>query len=415
MVETKGGVLVRNVQSASPLHDDLTHGDAAEVATRNAATVWGMPDFFYRPARVAVGAGSREIGDGTLIVGDRGVVIQVKAREGEPGDDVREHNWLTKQVANGLRQAHGTIRNLRRTAVQMTNGRGRTFTVDGRAIQWFAVVVVDHPWVPDDYTPSVEGQPNPSLVLLRRDWEFLFEQLKSTFAVVQYIERVAGEPSELGAETLRYYQLAQADEAAKPGDIDPRILGTGGRHFSAPLLPMLPAATGDDTRAHMLVRLLFEDVAVSAGENLTEENRLRVLAALDTLTVAVRSEVGNFLLEAMDAMAEVPSGTTAWQQRRVLNDDDFAQLAFGACSEPHSEEILDLFQWWVMLRHHDLYQRVEDPDALITVGILLTPRTDGVRDWDTTALAVSPGDLRLTPEELAAFRQVWPETDAQTP
>lgn len=253
MVETSGGILVRDIQSASPVRDDLPHGDAAEVATRDAAAVWGMPDFVYRPARLAVGSGSREIGDGTLIVGDRGVVIQVKGREGETGDDDRERRWLTKHVASGLRQAHGTIRNLRRTTVQMTNGRGRTFPVDGRGIRWFAVVVVEHPWVPDDFTPPVEQQRNPSLVVVRRDWEFLFEQLKSTFAVVQYIERVAGEPSELGAEVLRYYQLAQADEAATPGEIDARILGSGGRQFSAPLLPMLAAATGDDARPHTLV------------------------------------------------------------------------------------------------------------------------------------------------------------------
>lgn len=131
--------------------------------------LWGMPDFVHRPARLSVGSGSREIGDGTLIVGDRGVVIQVKAREGEPVDEARERRWLTKQIATGLKQAHGTIRNLRRIPVEMTNGRGRTLTVDGQNILWLAVVVVDHPDVPEGFTPAVEQQPNPSLVVLRRD------------------------------------------------------------------------------------------------------------------------------------------------------------------------------------------------------------------------------------------------------
>jgi hypothetical protein len=56
-------------------------------------------------------------------------------------------------------------------------------------------------------------------VLLRRDWEFLFEQLKSTRAVLGYLERVAGEAWELGREAARYFRLAQADEAAEPSPI----------------------------------------------------------------------------------------------------------------------------------------------------------------------------------------------------
>jgi len=223
IVETAGGVLVRTVESASPLRDDIRRGDAAEEATRDAAAEWGLPDFVYRPAQLAVGSGSREVGDGTIIVGDRGLVIQVKARDPERvGDDDRERRWLTKQIAAGLKQAHGTIRNLRRTPVEMTNGRGRMVTVNGQAIEWSAVVVVDHPSAPDGVTPAVEAQPNPSLVLLRRDWEFLFDQLKSSNAVIEYVERVAGQPRELGEEVARYYGLAQADEVAEPAFVEQR-------------------------------------------------------------------------------------------------------------------------------------------------------------------------------------------------
>lgn len=163
--------------------------------------------------------------------------------------------------------------------------------------------------------------------------------------------------------------------------------------------------------------MLVEDVAVSGGENLTEHNRLRVLAALDSLTVAARSEVGNFVLSAMESMADVEPRTTAWQLRRVvgkLDDGASVQLGFGACSEPHSKMIRELFGWWVMLRHHDLYQLVDSPDALITVGVILTPRTDGVRSWDTTALGIQPGDPHLTPDELAGFRELWPSPDVPT-
>lgn len=409
IVETRGGVLVRNIETASPLRDDLRHGDAAEEATRDIASLWGLPDFVYRPTKLTLGSGSREVSDGTLIVGDRGVVIQVKAREQETADETRERAWLTKRIATGLRQAHGTIRKLRRAPIDMTNGRGRTLTIDGEGIRWSAVVVVEHSHVPEGVKAPVGEQPNPSVVLLRRDWDFLFEQLKSTNAVVQYIERVAGDPIELGEEVLRYFQLAQADEATPPGVVDPRIFGPKGRQFSAPLLPMRAAGTEESRRPHLLVRALLEDVARSGGMNLTEPNLLRMLAALDTLPVATRTEIGNFVLDAMEAMSQVSPEAPEWRLRRAIgkrDDGASVQLGFGACSAPHSKMIQDFFGWWVLLRQHELYQVVEQPDALITVGVILTPRPDGT--WDTTAAALEPGDPGLTAAELAALRQAWP-------
>lgn len=414
IVETAGGVLLRTVESASPLRDDVRRGDAAEGATRDAASLWGLPDFVYRPTQLTVGSGSRELGDGTLIIGDRGAVIQVKARDREPENDERERAWLTKQVATGLRQAHGSIRNFRRGPVEMTNGRGRTLTVNGADIRWSAVVVVEHPAVPEGITAAVEKQPNPSVVLLRRDWEFLFEQLKSTNAVVQYIERVAGDPIELGEEVVRYFQLAQADEATPPGVVDPRLLGPSGRQFSAPLLPMRAAATDEDRLPHLLLRTLLEDVAVSGGENFTEDDRLRMLATLDTRPVGTRAEVGNFVISAMEAMSQVSPDTPEWRLRRVIGRRDggaSVQLGFGACSAPHSPMIQDFLGWWVLLRQHEVCQVVEDADSLVTAGLLLTPRADGTRQWDTTAATIPAGDPKLTEAELAALRQAWPVAD----
>jgi hypothetical protein len=46
-------------------------------------------------------------------------------------------------------------------------------------------------------------------------------------------------------------------------------------------------------------------------------------------------------------------------------------------------------------------------DDLTTVAVLLTPRTDGKRPWDTTMVAVS-GALDFTEEELAGLRAIWP-------
>jgi hypothetical protein len=234
MVETPGGLLVRTIESATPLRDDMSRGKAAEDATRGAASVWGLPDFVYRAAVVPKQTGSREVGDGLLIVGDLAIVVQVKTRDAVTTDEEKERRWLEKHTSKGLRQAYGTIRHLRQTKVPLTNGRGRSSEVDGRALRWIAVVVVEHSRAPEDVVIPVNDTPHPSVVLLRRDWEFLFDQLKSSHAVSRYLERVAGESIALGEEIVRYFQLAHADAAAESKPSGSDILGPRGKQCPDP-------------------------------------------------------------------------------------------------------------------------------------------------------------------------------------
>jgi len=180
----------------------------------------------------------RELGDGIIIVGDLGVVIQVKSREALSQDQDKERRWLAKQTKKALAQANGTIRQLRLQPAPCTNARGRTIAVDGNELRWLVCVVIDHPHPPPDVTPSVENCQHPAVVLLRRDWEFLFDQLKSTHAIGAYLERIAGAVVELGREPARYFEYASADEQTPPDDIDPRLLGPDRRKVSAPSLPM---------------------------------------------------------------------------------------------------------------------------------------------------------------------------------
>jgi hypothetical protein len=251
-------------------------------------------------------------------------------------------------------------------------------------------------------------------VLLRRDWEFLFEQLKSTRAVLGYLERVAGEAWELGREAARYFRLAQADEAAEPSPIDSRFEMPGVWQASAPLLPMQEAATGGEREAHLLVRLIFEDVATSVAPRVAEPQRLDFLAALDGLPVGLRGLVGQFILDGMEKAAAVAHGTTEWRFRRLIGLPEHQrrlQLGFGVCSQPHEEMIQDLFSWWVELRHHEAFQIVaSDGDRLTTVGVLLTPRIKSRRPWDTTMIAVAD-DLDLPADRLSAYRQFWDRKD----
>src|SRR5688572_27618025 len=86
LIDTPRGAMVRVVPSASPLGTGMRHGDAAEAATHDAAAIWGLPDFVFLPSTAAVGSGTREVGDGVLIVGELGVVVQVKGREAPTAD-----------------------------------------------------------------------------------------------------------------------------------------------------------------------------------------------------------------------------------------------------------------------------------------------------------------------------------------
>jgi hypothetical protein len=407
VIETPAGVMVRSIPNASPLRLDLTQGEAAEEATHDAAALWGLPDFVYRAETRKVGSGSRELGDGILLVGELGIVVQVKCREAPTADEEKERRWVEKQMAKALAQANGTIRLLKQAPSRMTNARGRSLEIDGSKLRWIAAIVIDHPHAPSGITAESLDERNPAVVMLRRDWEFLFNQLKSAHAVGGYLERVSGEVVELGEEPVRYFQLAAADQQAQPEPVDPALLGATGRQISSPLLPLQPVAT-DDEVAHLVVRLIFEDIAVSGLPQTSEPDRLLVLAELDRLPVSDRGMIGRFLIEGLSEIVKTPAGTTEWRQRRVvgrLGGRQIGHLAFGVCSQ-FSQMHSDLFLGWVRLRHHDLQQVTGEVDHLTTIGVLLTPRNDGLRPWDTTMFAVA-GDLGLTAEELSASRELW--------
>lgn len=45
------------------------------------------------------------------------------------------------------------------------------------------------------------------------------------------------------------------------------------------------------------------------------------------------------------------------------------------------------------------------------MAVVLTPREDGRRPWDTTMVAVS-GDVKFSDQELGQLRELWPGPDA---
>lgn len=399
IIETSNGVAVRNVPPAMPLRLLESQGKEAENATHSAAATWGLADFVFRPELRRLTSGVRELGDGVLLIGDLGVVVQVKSREAPTENPDRERRWATKQCEKALRQGTGTIRQLCQRRATMTNMRGRQVEVDGNDYRWVVVVVIDHPDAPEITPTPTES----SVFLLRRDWEFLFEQLKSTHRVGMYLERVAGRPQALGTEPVRYYELATADVAASPTALAAPFKLDGIEEVSEPLLPMAPAAM-EDRDDHALFRTILEDIAETVISNIDEADRIRALADLDHLPPMQRASIGAYLRLGFENVKRVNPPEVLWHLRRISGGFGATQLGFGVCSN-FNEDIQWAFGTWVQLRHHEFAERLE-ADHPVTVGVLLTPRPDRTRKWDTSMCAIR-GASDFTEEELDAFRELW--------
>lgn len=395
-VETAQGRFLRPIRPASILPSDVSPGPGAEEATRAAAAVFGLPDFVFRSASSRHGSGQREVGDSIIVTGDRAACVQVKHRAGWSGDPATESRWLDKKIVQGARQAAGTIRALmRRGTVDLVNERGRQVTLRAGDRSWLEVIVLDHPGL-EGYIP----RPGP-IVLLRRDWEFLFEQLKSTTAVVDYLFRAtATAPVPLGGEPIRYYEFAAADHAAEPTPPDPRWVKLGMRFESTPLLPQEPIGHAD-TEAHVVFRLICEDVALT-GE-IDEWDRLDVLGVLDSVQVGYRAELGFTMLDFLAFVQDAPDDYLAWRLRS-LRWPDRPLVLIGAASR-FDELVEGAFRDWVSLRHQEQFELIAEYGERMTVGVLLTPRGDGL-PWSTTLYAFR-GDQSFHPAWRRAIEILW--------
>jgi hypothetical protein len=173
---------------------------------------------------------------------------------------------------------------------------------------------------------------------------------------------------------------------------------------------MEPAAASD-LPAHRMVRLVLEDVARLRLTDCTEPDRLRILSGLDRLPVGHRALIGQHLVDAMQEVSAYPSTGFAWRWKSVRGGAGDAHLAFGACNQPHSEDLEQALGRWAQLRHHDVLEVTGETDELTTVGVLLTPPKRVGRSWDTTVVMVR-GDVAFTARDLRALRELWPTPEA---
>lgn len=213
------------------------HGTTRERQVREIAARLGVADFVYFASPVQKGAALREAaGDGLLLVGDRGAILQVKARDPEKaGQDspARARKWAQKYTALALRQGLGTKREIARrlalgTPLAVVPARAASLPeetkklyvrlMDQDTTHWPVVVILDHPSL-----PVIDLEFNDHcLWFTYNDWLELQVRLRSTSATIHYVQRALRDRlhGRLGEEALRYAALYAADldsVAASPG------------------------------------------------------------------------------------------------------------------------------------------------------------------------------------------------------
>lgn len=278
------------------------HGASAERLAQHVATTLGVADFVYTAPVVRKGArGYREIGDGLLITGEQGALIQVKSRSPSPGaaesPNVAERR-VRGFIEHAIRQGDGTRREILRRAatadpVRATPVRALSFpvrereafavTLTSHCADWPLIVIVDHPANP---TFPLDLPPNVFCTSLS-DWRNLYTNLRSVRQVLRYVERAltrqAAFQPRFGAEVERFSQFV-ADDAPYP-DTPPSLL---------PSVAFATDAVGI-AAYHELIEGVWRGITV--GEPLTPTDCRRIIAYLDDAPAALQATVGRVVLE----------------------------------------------------------------------------------------------------------------------
>lgn len=408
ILRARGDELVgRQVAQASVPDPALELGPAVERASLRAAADWGLPDMVFNPRVISKGSGIREVGDGTIVSGRRGLAVQVKARDSETGDPARERSWLTKKAKQAARQAKGTIRtSLAVPGLTLRNLRGRDVQLDGRRVQWLPLVILDHP-DPPDLDPIEAPEVDGVVLVLRSDWEYIWDHLRSVAAVVDYFHRVAADPPvELGGEAARYHELAEADERADPTVPAAWLTGLGGTPANGPVLPPEPASAADGP-GHAVFRTILDDIAKTAFTR-DENDRLEVLALIDRYSVTHRADLGRTLLRRLDHCAVTPADQTRLQHHVAFMDEGRLHLVFSVMSMLTGYHH-NMYETWLLTRRQQFLTAsgAMGPIWPWTVSVILTPRPEGDRLWDTTMIATN-GPPAFTPAELSNNERIFP-------
>jgi hypothetical protein len=266
-----------------------------EDYARRLAGDLGVKDFVYHPVQIRKGSATREISDGLLVAGNRGLILQVKSRHPDAAhQDTPEKatSWCAKNAAAAVRQADGTRKSLERGSVTARSLRGFERILPD-ASQWPAVVIIDHP-----VAASMEFPATPNTVYISlSDWRNLHSWLRSTWGVITYVHRALDSNLHvrLGNEIDRYAALLSADLSA---------LG------SPTSFPSLAMSRLEGTQA--LDASLFEDLIerVADHEGATgwdPQQYLWIIEELDQIPPIARVRIGGKMRQSFLAMRDAKS------------------------------------------------------------------------------------------------------------
>lgn len=330
-----------SVDKATSLPDWLVDGYASEFAVLDVAAKYGHPDAVFDSRHVATGSGTKERGgDGIILCGKRGLIVSSKKRQAETAAEVAvEQGRIQRRINKAYGQACGSHRPLMGASPSVfTNWRGRSIPIDGRTVDWTTVVVVDLPEGQPSFLPTIPvraGKP-PAIVLARTDWDFLYRQLRSNYAVVDYLHRVRGDQRPLGAENWRYAEYVLNDMGPGLPHLaeSESSTSTAQVHVHRPL-PGDPVEDADLVE-HLVLRLIMEQVGlIESGLTVSEVERLNLLNFLDSFPVIHRTELGRSLRAEFAAALERREGRAdiSYSISVDVVDESVVSLFFGVAAE----------------------------------------------------------------------------------
>jgi SEC-C motif len=255
-------------------------GNAAEIGARDIAASLGVQDFVYDPVEIKKGSATREVSDGLLIVGGRGIVLQVKARDPDAFDTpAKVEKWVRKQATEAVVQVIGTRRTLKSSAVALKSRRGHELLLQpGTSFAGVVLLDVANP-------PAGIGglsTDDRTIVMTLEDWRTLNDMIRSISGVIDYVERVIESKVtiDLGTERFRYQAFAAADA---------QVTKTAGFAF-------LPPASVQG-RERVYVELVDEWIDSDlAATSMTPDQTRFAVEMLDSIPLLGRVQLGESLL-----------------------------------------------------------------------------------------------------------------------
>ena len=171
---------------------------------RRAAARFSSAFVFRVPDVMKLGSGSREIGDGLIVIGPKAIVLQVKARDVAATDsETRATSWIEKKSAEALRQVAGTVKSVRQLKapilLEMVEADPRLTTVqlplDPRVVTEFVgVVVIDHDSDEAPVHPLDLRRVDFPVVRMRLDeWHYIVSNCDSATELFGHLVEHAGQ------------------------------------------------------------------------------------------------------------------------------------------------------------------------------------------------------------------------------